>query len=130
MKGTVRDNAGVIAPPPLIYAVTLVISLFLHQRIPLPLVPRKIKNSARQYTDCWSSRLRLPCSTQDEKSRNKCKSNPTNNSADTGRTVPLHPQPYLSGHDTALHGYCNSGKHPVAHSSIAWSAFCDDAWCD
>ncbi len=44
MKDTVRDNAGVIAPPPLIYAITLILSLFLHQRIPLPLVPRKIKN--------------------------------------------------------------------------------------
>ena len=44
MKDTARDNAGVIAPPPLIYALTLVFSLFLHRRIPLPFVPRKIKN--------------------------------------------------------------------------------------
>jgi protein-S-isoprenylcysteine O-methyltransferase Ste14 len=44
MKDTVRDNAGVIAPPPLIYALTFVLSLFLHERIPLPLVPRKVKN--------------------------------------------------------------------------------------
>lgn len=44
MKDTVRDNAGVIAPPPLIYALTFVLSLFLHERIPLPLVPHKVKN--------------------------------------------------------------------------------------
>jgi protein-S-isoprenylcysteine O-methyltransferase Ste14 len=44
MKDTVKDNAGVIAPPPLIYALTLVLGLFLHQRLPLPLVPRKMKN--------------------------------------------------------------------------------------
>ncbi len=43
MKDTVRDNAGVIAPPPLIYAVTLIVSLLLHRRFPLPLVPRKIR---------------------------------------------------------------------------------------
>ena len=44
MKDTTRDTAGVIAPPPLIYALTLGLGLFLHQRVPLPLVPRKIKN--------------------------------------------------------------------------------------
>jgi protein-S-isoprenylcysteine O-methyltransferase Ste14 len=43
MKDTLKDNAGVIAPPPLIYAATLVLSLILHQRIPLPLIPRKIR---------------------------------------------------------------------------------------
>jgi protein-S-isoprenylcysteine O-methyltransferase Ste14 len=44
MKDTTRDTAGVIAPPPLIYALTLGLALLLHQRVPLPLVPRKIKN--------------------------------------------------------------------------------------
>lgn len=43
MKDTIKDTAGVIAPPPLIYAVALVVSLILHWRIPLPLVPRKIR---------------------------------------------------------------------------------------
>jgi protein-S-isoprenylcysteine O-methyltransferase Ste14 len=43
MKDTNTDNAGVIAPPPLIYALTLVLSLLLHQRLPLPLVPHKAK---------------------------------------------------------------------------------------
>lgn len=47
MKDTTRDTAGVIAPPPLIYALTLGLGLFLHQRVPLPLVPRKIKI-------CWA----------------------------------------------------------------------------
>lgn len=45
MKDTNRDIAGVIAPPPLIYALTLGLALLLHQRIPLPVVPRKIKNT-------------------------------------------------------------------------------------
>lgn len=44
MKNTTKDIAGVIAPPPLIYAVTLGLALLLHQRIPLPAVPHKIKN--------------------------------------------------------------------------------------
>jgi protein-S-isoprenylcysteine O-methyltransferase Ste14 len=44
MKDTTRDTAGVIAPPPLIYAATLGLALLLHQRVPLPIVPRKIKN--------------------------------------------------------------------------------------
>lgn len=44
MKDTTRDTAGVIAPPPLIYAATLGLALLLHQRVPLPVVPRKIKN--------------------------------------------------------------------------------------
>ncbi len=43
MKDATRDNAGVIAPPPLIYALTLVLSLLLHQRLPLPLVPRRAR---------------------------------------------------------------------------------------
>ena len=43
MKDTARDNAGVIAPPPLIYAVTLVVSLLLHWRIPIPLASRQIR---------------------------------------------------------------------------------------
>jgi len=38
-----QDNPGVIAPPPLIYAVAIVLSLFLHRRVPLPLVPGKVK---------------------------------------------------------------------------------------
>ncbi|HEY5003884.1 MAG TPA: methyltransferase, partial [Ktedonobacteraceae bacterium] len=44
MKDTTRDTAGVIAPPPLIYAASLGLALLLHQRVPLPIVPRKIKN--------------------------------------------------------------------------------------
>ena len=39
-----RDNAGVIAPPPLIYVAALLLSLFLQNRVPLPLVPSRAKN--------------------------------------------------------------------------------------
>jgi protein-S-isoprenylcysteine O-methyltransferase Ste14 len=34
-----RDNAGVVAPPPLIFAVPLVFSLFLNRRTKLPFLP-------------------------------------------------------------------------------------------
>jgi protein-S-isoprenylcysteine O-methyltransferase Ste14 len=35
-----RDNAGVIAPPPLIYAVPLLLGLLLKRRFPVPFLPR------------------------------------------------------------------------------------------
>ncbi len=35
-----RDNAGVIAPPPLIYAIPLLLGLLLKRRIPVPFLPR------------------------------------------------------------------------------------------
>ena len=38
-----RDNPGVIAPPPLIYAVALLLSLFLHKLVPLPLSAGRTK---------------------------------------------------------------------------------------
>ncbi len=38
MKDEFRDNPGVIAPPPLIYAVTLVVGLILHALYPVRLV--------------------------------------------------------------------------------------------
>ena len=41
MQDTSRDNAGVIAPPPLLYAVTLVVSLLLHSKVPLPFSRRR-----------------------------------------------------------------------------------------
>ena len=43
MNDTLRDNPGVIAPPPLIYAVALLLSLFLHRLLPLPLFSSRIK---------------------------------------------------------------------------------------
>jgi protein-S-isoprenylcysteine O-methyltransferase Ste14 len=43
MKDTQHDNPGVIAPPPLIYAVALLLSLFLHKLVPLPLFAGRIK---------------------------------------------------------------------------------------
>jgi protein-S-isoprenylcysteine O-methyltransferase Ste14 len=43
MKDTLHDNPGVIAPPPLIYAVALILSLFLNNRVPLPLIPGRTK---------------------------------------------------------------------------------------
>jgi hypothetical protein len=35
-----RDNAGVIAPPPLIYLVPLVLGLLLKRKCPIPFLPR------------------------------------------------------------------------------------------
>lgn len=35
-----RDNAGVIAPPPLIYLLPLLLGLLLNRRRPIPLMPR------------------------------------------------------------------------------------------
>jgi protein-S-isoprenylcysteine O-methyltransferase Ste14 len=35
-----RDNAGVIAPPPLIYLSSLVVGLLLKRRVPTPFLPR------------------------------------------------------------------------------------------
>jgi|SRR5450755_53426 protein-S-isoprenylcysteine O-methyltransferase Ste14 len=43
MKDTPGDNPGVIAPPPLIYAVALLLSLFLQKLVPLPLFAGRIK---------------------------------------------------------------------------------------
>ena len=35
-----RANAGVIAPPPLIYAIPLLLGLLLKRRFPVPFLPR------------------------------------------------------------------------------------------
>jgi protein-S-isoprenylcysteine O-methyltransferase Ste14 len=35
-----QDNAGVIAPPPLIYAIPLLLGLLLKKRFPIPFLPR------------------------------------------------------------------------------------------
>ena len=35
-----QDNPGINMPPPLIYAVTLVLGLLLDRRVPLPFLPR------------------------------------------------------------------------------------------
>jgi protein-S-isoprenylcysteine O-methyltransferase Ste14 len=35
-----RDNADVIAPPPLIYLLPLLLGLLLNRRLPIPLMPR------------------------------------------------------------------------------------------
>ena len=43
MKDSRKDNPGVIAPPPLIYTGAFLLSLFLHGRFPLPLVPNRAK---------------------------------------------------------------------------------------
>jgi protein-S-isoprenylcysteine O-methyltransferase Ste14 len=40
-----RDNAGVIAPPPLIYLCSLVAGLLLKRRFPVPLLPRGVARS-------------------------------------------------------------------------------------
>jgi protein-S-isoprenylcysteine O-methyltransferase Ste14 len=37
-----RDNAGVVAPPPLIYLGSLVLGLLLNRTFPVPFLPRKI----------------------------------------------------------------------------------------
>jgi hypothetical protein len=36
-----RDNAGVIAPPPLIYLVPLILGLLLKRKFPIPFLPRR-----------------------------------------------------------------------------------------
>ena len=40
MAGDERDNAGVIAPPPLIYVAPLALGLLLNRRLPVPFLPR------------------------------------------------------------------------------------------
>ncbi len=42
MADTVQDNAGVIAPPPLIYAGALVAGLLLHRALPVKFLPRVV----------------------------------------------------------------------------------------
>lgn len=37
-----RDNAGVVAPPPLIYLGPLVLGLLLNRKFPIPFLPRKM----------------------------------------------------------------------------------------
>ena len=37
-----RDNAGVVAPPPLIYLGPLVLGLLLNRKFPVPFLPRRI----------------------------------------------------------------------------------------
>jgi protein-S-isoprenylcysteine O-methyltransferase Ste14 len=37
-----QDNAGVIAPPPLIYLLPLLLGLLLNRRLPIPLMPRTL----------------------------------------------------------------------------------------
>jgi protein-S-isoprenylcysteine O-methyltransferase Ste14 len=38
-----RDNAGVIAPPPLIYVGPLILGLMLNRRFSIPFLPRRIR---------------------------------------------------------------------------------------
>src|SRR5436305_4694157 len=40
MSDNLRDNPGIIAPPPLLYAVPLVIGLLLHVAFPVRFLPR------------------------------------------------------------------------------------------
>lgn len=40
MSSDERDNAGVVAPPPLIYAIPLVLGLLLTRKLPAPFLPR------------------------------------------------------------------------------------------
>jgi protein-S-isoprenylcysteine O-methyltransferase Ste14 len=42
MSDTEHDNAGVIAPPPLIYLGPLLLGLFLHRARPISFLPRRI----------------------------------------------------------------------------------------
>ena len=42
MSNDERDNAGVVAPPPLIYLGPLVLGLLLNRRFPVPFLPRRI----------------------------------------------------------------------------------------
>ena len=42
MTDDVRDNAGVLAPPPLIYAVPLLLGLLLKRRFPVPFLPHGV----------------------------------------------------------------------------------------
>ena len=42
MNDTERDNAGVIAPPPLIYLGPLLLGLLLHRARPIAFLPRRI----------------------------------------------------------------------------------------
>ncbi len=44
MKQISIDKPGVIAPPPLIYAATLLVSLLLHASKPLPFLPSPLRN--------------------------------------------------------------------------------------
>jgi protein-S-isoprenylcysteine O-methyltransferase Ste14 len=37
-----RSNAGIVAPPPLIYLGPLVLSLLLNRKFPIPFLPRKV----------------------------------------------------------------------------------------
>jgi protein-S-isoprenylcysteine O-methyltransferase Ste14 len=39
MADDVRDNAGVVAPPPLIYLLPLLVGLMLNRRFPVPFLP-------------------------------------------------------------------------------------------
>ncbi|MFL5624117.1 MAG: methyltransferase family protein [Ktedonobacteraceae bacterium] len=41
MQDTPRDNVGMIAPPPLLYAVSLLLGLWLHSLVPLPFARRR-----------------------------------------------------------------------------------------
>jgi protein-S-isoprenylcysteine O-methyltransferase Ste14 len=38
-----QDNAGVIAPPPLLYLGGLLLSLIIHTRLPIPVLPRTLR---------------------------------------------------------------------------------------
>lgn len=40
MTSDKRDNAGVVAPPPLIYAIPLALDLILTRQLPVPFLPR------------------------------------------------------------------------------------------
>ncbi|MBO0777525.1 MAG: isoprenylcysteine carboxylmethyltransferase family protein [Ktedonobacteraceae bacterium] len=45
MEGKEQDNAGVIAPPPLIYLSGLLSGLWLQSKLPVPWLPRRLRTT-------------------------------------------------------------------------------------
>ncbi len=62
METELRDNPGVLAPPPLIYAVALVIGVILHALYPVRLV-RFLPRVARKVLGCSLAGLALTIAT-------------------------------------------------------------------
>src|SRR5215208_5173090 len=128
MPSDEQDNAGVVAPPPLIYLVALVFGLLLNRRRPTAFLPRTIARLlgwpllgggvllAGWFE--WAMRRADTPTNPLQAGLSHCH----------GGTVSLHPQPRLSFDDDDVYGHRQPRERVVGHHSSAGRAAGDPAW--
>ncbi len=123
-----RDNAGVIAPPPLIYLVPLVLGLLLKRTFPIPFLPPRATRvlgwplivggvSLMSWFFFTMRRADTPIDPRE----------PVSNLATDG---PLHPQPRLPLDSHDLRGGIQPRQRALLHTAPVGGAVGHTARCD